>query len=90
MGLDPRTPGSCPGPKAGAQYLSHPGVLTDQNLSKPEYTLVMATIQQTPWPFSTVISIQQPGHTQTSSLEALMSTRVLQENLSEGSATQKK
>ena len=24
--LDPRTPGSCPGPKAGAQLLSHPGV----------------------------------------------------------------
>ena len=26
MGLDPGTPGSCPGPKAGAQLLSHPGV----------------------------------------------------------------
>ena len=26
MGLDPRTPGSCPGPKAEAQPLSHPGV----------------------------------------------------------------
>ena len=25
-GLDPRTPGSCPGPKADAQLLSHPGV----------------------------------------------------------------
>ena len=23
-GLDPRTPGSCPGPKAGAKLLSHP------------------------------------------------------------------
>ena len=27
MGLDPRTPGSCPGPKAGTKQLSHPGVL---------------------------------------------------------------
>ena len=26
MGLDPRTPGSCPGPKADAQLLSHPGI----------------------------------------------------------------
>ena len=26
MGLDPGTPGSCPGPKADAQPLSHPGV----------------------------------------------------------------
>ena len=26
VGLDPRTPGSHPGPKADAQQLSHPGV----------------------------------------------------------------
>ena len=26
MGLDPRTPGSRPGPKAGAKSLSHPGI----------------------------------------------------------------
>ena len=26
MGLDPGTPGTCPGPQAGAQQLSHPGV----------------------------------------------------------------
>ena len=26
VGLDPRTPGSHPGPKADAQLLSHPGV----------------------------------------------------------------
>ena len=25
-GLDPGTPGSCPGPKAGAEPLSHPGI----------------------------------------------------------------
>ena len=25
VGLDPRTPGSCPGPKAGAKPLSHQG-----------------------------------------------------------------
>ena len=25
-GLHPRTPGSCPGPKAGAKPLSHPGI----------------------------------------------------------------
>ena len=25
VGLDPRTPGSCPGPKAGTKPLSHPG-----------------------------------------------------------------
>ena len=27
VGLDPRTPGSRPGPKAGVQLLSHPGIL---------------------------------------------------------------
>ena len=26
MGLDSRSPGSCPGPKAGAKPLSHPGI----------------------------------------------------------------
>ena len=26
VGLDPRTPGSHPGPKAGAKLLSHPGI----------------------------------------------------------------
>ena len=26
VGLDPRTPGTCPGLKADAQLLSHPGV----------------------------------------------------------------
>ena len=26
VGLDPRPPGSCPGPKAGAKPLSHPGI----------------------------------------------------------------
>ena len=26
MGLDPGTPGPCPGPKAGAKPLSHPGI----------------------------------------------------------------
>ena len=26
VGLDPRTPGSSPGPKAGAKLLSHPGI----------------------------------------------------------------
>ena len=26
MGIDPGTPGSCPGPKAGAKPLSHPGI----------------------------------------------------------------
>ena len=28
VGLDPMTPGSCPGLKAAAQLLSHPGVPT--------------------------------------------------------------
>ena len=26
VGLDPGTPGSCPGPKAGTKPLSHPGI----------------------------------------------------------------
>ena len=31
MGLDPRTPGSHPGPRADAQPLSQPGVPADAN-----------------------------------------------------------
>ena len=27
VGLDPRSPGSCPEPKAGTKPLSHPGIL---------------------------------------------------------------
>ena len=26
VGFDPRSPGSCPGPKAGAKLLRHPGI----------------------------------------------------------------
>ena len=26
LGFDPRSPGSCPGPKAGAKPLRHPGI----------------------------------------------------------------
>ena len=33
MGLDPRTPRSCPEPKAEVQPLSHPGVPTLANLN---------------------------------------------------------
>ena len=33
MGLDPGTPGSCPGPKADAQPLNHPGV-PEKSLNK--------------------------------------------------------
>ena len=32
MGLDPRTPGLCPGPKAGTKPLSHPGIPLEDNL----------------------------------------------------------
>ena len=28
VGLDPRSPGACPGPKAGTKPLSHPGIPT--------------------------------------------------------------
>ena len=31
-GLDPMTPGSCPGPKAGAKLLSHPGIPREPTL----------------------------------------------------------
>ena len=35
MGLDPGTPGSRPGPKAGAELLSHPGIPPFRLLSLP-------------------------------------------------------
>ena len=34
MGLDPGTPGSCPGPKAGAKLLSHPRIPLSPPLNK--------------------------------------------------------
>ena len=34
MGFDPRTPGSCPEPKADAQPLRHPGVPAYVNLNE--------------------------------------------------------
>ena len=34
MGLDPRTPRSCPEPKADAQPLSHPGALNYLSFEK--------------------------------------------------------
>ena len=32
-GLDPGTAGSCPGPKAGAKPLSHPGIPDSRDLT---------------------------------------------------------
>ena len=36
VGLDPGTPGSHPGPKAGAKPLSHPGIPTERGLASLE------------------------------------------------------
>ena len=30
VGFDPGSPGSCPGPKAGAKLLCHPGILSSE------------------------------------------------------------
>ena len=34
VGFDPGTPGSCPGPKAGAKPLHHPGIPDVVNLKR--------------------------------------------------------
>ena len=39
VGLDPRTPGSHPGPKAGAKPLSHPGIPFTNYFKAPFDTL---------------------------------------------------
>ena len=44
VGLHPGTPGSCPGPKAAAQPLSHPGVPV-HSLSMP-YKIPLINIPQ--------------------------------------------
>ena len=36
VGLDPETPGSCPGPKAGTKSLSHSGVLKTVTFRKDD------------------------------------------------------
>ena len=58
VGLDPGTPGSRPGPKAGAKPLSHPGIplitkfiLTDHHLPFHHYTFIL-THTPTPLPLS--------------------------------------
>ena len=45
VGLDPRTPGSRPGPKAGAKLLSHLGIpsIVDLNMKDKTKTLVEVT-----------------------------------------------
>ena len=44
VGLDPRTPGSRPGPKAGAKPLSHPGIPRGFLFSKGEAAWTSRTI----------------------------------------------
>ena len=34
VGFDPGSPGSCPGPKAGAKMLRHPGIPAPQNIKQ--------------------------------------------------------
>ena len=41
VGLDPVTPGSCPGPKAGAKLLSHPGIPENAFLYKHEISSLL-------------------------------------------------
>ena len=41
MGLDPGTLGSCPGPKADAQPLSHPGIPEFYFLCNFQYSLAI-------------------------------------------------
>ena len=45
MGLDPRTPGSCPGPKAGGKPLSHPGIPDSHFLKISAHLLGCKTYQ---------------------------------------------
>ena len=41
VGLDPRTPGSHPGPKAGARPLSHPGIPLRRALKRERTPLAL-------------------------------------------------
>ena len=47
VGLDPGTPGSRPGPKAGAKPLSHPGVPTieSHNLNQFKHFALLMYVQ---------------------------------------------
>ena len=46
VGLDPRTPGSHPRPKAGTELLSHPGIPFTTKLKKK--MLIMANMDNDP------------------------------------------
>ena len=39
VGFDPRSPGSCPGPKTGTKPLNHPGIPLFFNLSRTLHTV---------------------------------------------------
>ena len=52
MGLDPRTPGTCPGLKAGAQLLSYPGVPSYVILKRIE---IASTHLTKPWMLFTCV-----------------------------------
>ena len=47
MGLDPGSPGSGPGPKAGAKPLRHPGIPETLDLFIPSVLLVLSDITVT-------------------------------------------
>ena len=53
VGLDPRTPGSRPGPKAGTKLLSDPGI--------PGGTFSLKTPREGPAPWGSPTSLYQPG-----------------------------
>ena len=46
VGLDPRTPGLHPGPKAGAQLLSHPGISISSILIKQSMIRYLLSLRQ--------------------------------------------
>ena len=49
VGLDPRSPGPCPGPKAGAKPLRHPGIPVVEILIQEGYIPVQRSMGKNEW-----------------------------------------
>ena len=65
VGLDPRSPGSCPGPKAGAKPLRHPGIpalliLRNSLAGQPKPLMLYNVFPHTCIPILEVLPNQSP------------------------------
>ena len=71
MGFNPGSPGLCPGPKAGAKPLSHPGIPNQQQLdANSAWTAISAS-------FSALVQKPGEGHSSRKDLASTLGAEVM-------------